>query len=781
MSSSQHRLVPPHLMPQGVQLVNNDLSQCYESDSGWTICSSNNLQATPPRNSPEKAAERSPTDITSIIAHLRSLATETSNNCSKPDITNTAEPSTDTETQENSEITDNKTCNGCNKEGDTINILSSCSKSQVTFQGSSASDIVDEQYSFPVTQSSFRAKSYSKTYICLDCGKSCPCRSAYIRHQRIHTGDKPYACSVCGKSFIQSSDYNNHMRSHTGEKPFSCRECGKSFSRNTYLVTHSRTHTREKPYVCNVCGKGFIQHSHLGLHLRIHSGEKPYICIECGNSFSRSSTLVKHKKSHRRKTLHMCRKKNEEDTPCNFTQNNPPTWGTSSNGRDLEEFPTPPDVKSESDETLQGYQRTGVRCKRYSGGKKIMRKPIRITLEKYRIYEKGSGEHSGVIPHHKKYLWKKKSQCTENEVGVDSSNCGAETSRHSLCIGSSPDEDRGAAEDRAESPVKETGTSSIENKEEDPNENRVPSLEKDREESPLEKRMESPMQNSMAIPEKGREASPVKDRELKPTSEYILSAIKDNISVSETTDTLTSEIQCSTSEDKQCNSTDTEMENAELDHASGEISREGETDPMCSYPDTNFTLYSDIYNGTYIESDNTANFIVEKTLESVLRPRKDSSYICNYCGKGCPCKSAFLRHQRIHTGEKPYSCSVCGKSFIQSSDYNNHLRSHTGEKPYICAECGKSFSRSTYLVTHSRTHTKEKPYTCIECGKSFVQHSHLALHLRIHSGEKPYTCAECGKCFSRSSTLVKHQKCHSRKNGATDWATKTCPVTERPL
>uniref|UniRef100_A0A803JUR8 C2H2-type domain-containing protein n=1 Tax=Xenopus tropicalis TaxID=8364 RepID=A0A803JUR8_XENTR len=262
------------------------------------------------------------------------------------------------------------------------------------------------QYSLANVLSVFKGKSNAKKYICSDCGKSCPCHSAYIRHQRIHTGEKPYSCTECGKSFIQSSDYNNHVRSHTGEKPYSCAECGKSFSRSTYLLTHSRTHTKEKPYKCNVCSKSFGQHSHLALHLRIHSGEKPYICIECGNSFSRSSTLVKHKKSHRRKTLHVCVKRNE-------------------------------------------------------------------------------GEASGT--------WGAESEC----FPVGTSSCGKRSFRALL---------------------------------------------------------------------------------------------------------------------------------------------------------------------------------VSQTSVCGAAP----SYICTYCGKAAPCQSAFLRHQRIHTGEKPYSCSECGKSFIQSSDYNNHLRSHTG-------------------------------------------------------------------------------------------------------
>lgn len=669
MRSGQQGMAPSQLISPGVQLMNSDLSSCFPRDSPWGVCTSSNLQGPPSTSSVEKAipGERSPSDITSIIAHLRNLATETSNNCARADLEKTGS-GRETET-------------AGSEPGTAASI-----KESVGHPLDLPGGFTGNQYSFANAETNFKRKSNPKIYICSECGKTCPCQSAYTRHQRIHTGEKPYSCSDCGKSFIQISDYNNHVRSHTGEKPYTCAECGKSFSRSTYLVTHSRTHTKEKPYTCNVCGKSFVQHSHLSLHLRIHSGEKPYICIECGNSFSRSSTLVKHKKSHRRKTLHICQKKNGEEVACNFTQNTPPTWGSSSEREEPPDTPLrSPEVtlvKAEADEGVECYPQA-VDCSTQCREETI--KPIRITLEKYLAHD----DPSGSLPHPGKVLWKKKEQ-----EESDNATCNGDTE---TSVKEAEGQKTGVNVCHL-TPV--SGTNQA-------HRNCIP--------QPLSS---APVTSN---PSKGPVEAP---------------------------------------EPEEATSSTTAVTKCEV------------TDP----PD-----------GSYLDTDFSSVFSsLEKTSsdDPLQRTPRRSLFICSYCGKSCPCKSAFLRHQRIHTGEKPFSCFQCGKSFIQASDYNNHMRSHTGEKPYTCAQCGKSFSRSTYLVTHSRTHTKEKPYNCQECGKSFIQHSHLSIHRRIHSGERPYSCPECGKQFNRSSTLVKHQKSHIKKTNALEKAkmasTSPSPPSSQP-
>ncbi|KAM9365951.1 uncharacterized protein KZ484_012068 [Pholidichthys leucotaenia] len=165
------------------------------------------------------------------------------------------------------------------------------------------------------------------------------------------------------------------------------------------------------------------------------------------------------------------------------------------------------------------------------------------------------------------------------------------------------------------------------------------------------------------------------------------------------------------------------------------------------------------------------------------------SHVCTTCGKRFGNKSDILRHERIHSGEKPFSCEMCGQSFNRLDHLKTHMRIHTGEKPFSCKTCGQSFNqldknesqkekRHTVkshvcntcgkrfwnkgdILRHERIHTGEKPFSCEMCGQRFNLCGTLKRHMRIHTGEKPFSCETCGQRFNQRGTLKTHMRIHT--------------------
>ncbi|KAH8373036.1 hypothetical protein KR009_011018, partial [Drosophila setifemur] len=138
--------------------------------------------------------------------------------------------------------------------------------------------------------------------------------------------------------------------------------------------------------------------------------------------------------------------------------------------------------------------------------------------------------------------------------------------------------------------------------------------------------------------------------------------------------------------------------------------------------------------------------------------KEKHGFPCQFCERVFSRPYEKVKHERVHTGEKPYACEVCGKTFRVSYSLTLHLRTHTDIRPYVCTVCNKRFKSHPVYSHHLRIHSSERDFVCDMCSKTFRTSVQLYAHRNTHT--KPYLCAVCNRPFSSMYAVKIHMQTH---------------------
>ena len=182
------------------------------------------------------------------------------------------------------------------------------------------------------------------------------------------------------------------------------------------------------------------------------------------------------------------------------------------------------------------------------------------------------------------------------------------------------------------------------------------------------------------------------------------------------------------------------------------------------------------------------------TSHSSAVKERNKVFACEFCYKVFLCKNKYLRHKRLHTGEKPFECNKCNRRFMWASSLASHKKTHEKRDVHVhvydtnddvTSVIGSEQSdeatleQSGWIPEVKEERGSDKAFVCLqkECGKSFTSEHELRCHASVHEVHKYFSRSaprtdtglaqvsyRAKDATQKSKVEPKHnEKCHMRK------------------
>ncbi len=125
---------------------------------------------------------------------------------------------------------------------------------------------------------------------------------------------------------------------------------------------------------------------------------------------------------------------------------------------------------------------------------------------------------------------------------------------------------------------------------------------------------------------------------------------------------------------------------------------------------------------------------------------------------------------QIDEPPRKLECVVCGKdSFSDQRALRRHYKVH--KRKFVCRFCGVKMSSAGSLMRHNMLHTGEKPFKCNRCNRKFSRKDALKAHLVAHEKDsvkhtlpRPFVCTKCPASYTMRYNLIRHMRqCHQNQ------------------